>query len=79
MTGKLRSRREALSYGGALGLGALGTMFAGAGLLSSSSVAQAALSEDGLHVQPWFLQSFLDMREDVNEAAAEGKILRIIK
>ncbi len=35
-------------------------------------------NEEGLHVQPWFLNSFLDLAEDADEAAAEGKQLVII-
>ena len=32
-------------------------------------------TEGGLHTQPWFKNSFLDLAEDVEEAAAEGKQL----
>lgn len=35
-------------------------------------------NEEGLHVQPWFLVSFLDLREDLEEAAAKGKQLVIL-
>ncbi len=34
-------------------------------------------NEDGLHVQPWFLASFLDLREDMADAAAAGKQVAI--
>jgi thioredoxin-related protein len=34
-------------------------------------------NEEGMHVQPWFINTFLDIREDVSEAAAEGKQLVI--
>lgn len=34
--------------------------------------------EDGLHKQPWFLESFLDLGEDLEAAAAEGKRFAII-
>lgn len=34
---------------------------------------EPALGDNGLYVQPWFLQSFLDLREDLDEAAAKGK------
>ena len=33
--------------------------------------------EDGLHVQPWFHESFLDLSEDLKEAEANGKRLVI--
>ena len=35
-------------------------------------------NEEGVHVQPWFHDSFLDLAEDAEEAAAEGKQLVII-
>jgi thioredoxin-related protein len=34
--------------------------------------------ENGLHTQPWFANTFLDLREDVATAAAEGRNLVII-
>ncbi|NQV46612.1 MAG: thioredoxin fold domain-containing protein [Rhodospirillaceae bacterium] len=34
--------------------------------------------EDGMHVQSWFHESFLDLGEDLETAAAEGKRLVII-
>lgn len=33
------------------------------------------LADNGLHVQPWFLDSFLDLGDDLAEAGAEGKKL----
>lgn len=39
---------------------------------------EPALGEHGLYVQPWFLQSFLDLREDLEEAAQKGKRFAII-
>lgn len=33
----------------------------------------ATLNEGGLHVQPWFTDSFLILKEDVEDAHAEGK------
>jgi len=35
------------------------------------------VGEDGLHTQPWFLDSFLDLNEDLAEANAQGKRLVI--
>ncbi|WP_409363140.1 SoxW family protein [Bradyrhizobium liaoningense] len=43
-----------------------------------SAVAEPALGEDGLYHEPWFLQSFLDLREDLESAAAAGKRLAIM-
>lgn len=41
------------------------------------SIAPAAyatmLNEGGLHVQPWFTDSFLILKEDIEDAHAEGK------
>lgn len=42
------------------------------------AATEPMLNDDGLHVQPWFLQSFLEMREDLDEAAAAGKRLAVI-
>ncbi|MDX2288649.1 MAG: thioredoxin fold domain-containing protein [Hyphomicrobiaceae bacterium] len=51
-----------------------------AGLALASSLPPAParaddvkLTDDGLHFQPWFHSSFLDLREDHAEAAAAGK------
>ena len=38
----------------------------------------AVLSDDGLWVEPWALQSFLVLAEDRDEAAAEGKRLMVV-
>ncbi len=40
--------------------------------------AEPALGDDGLYHQPWFLNSFLDLREDLESAASEGKRLAIM-
>jgi thioredoxin-related protein len=39
---------------------------------------EPVISDDGLHTQPWFLNSFLDLREDLAETKAAGKRLAII-
>ena len=47
--------------------------------LVGSGIARAAeLGDDGLHKQPWFLQSFLTLADDVAEAEAAGKRLVVI-
>ncbi|MEG3618143.1 thioredoxin family protein [Magnetovibrio sp. PR-2] len=38
----------------------------------------AELGEDGLYVQPWIHDSFLDLNEDLAEAEADGKRLMIV-
>jgi len=39
---------------------------------------EPALGENGLYVQPWFLMSFLDLKEDLEDAAGKGKRFAII-
>lgn len=52
----------------------------GAALVAGLSAARAepALGDDGLYHEPWFLQSFLDLREDLDTVAASGKRLAIM-
>jgi thioredoxin-related protein len=38
----------------------------------------AELGDDGLHKEPWFRDTFKDLREDLGEANAEGKRLMLI-
>jgi thioredoxin-related protein len=48
--------------------------------LFGPALAQAfdpSLNDDGLHVQPWFSQSFLDLQDDLAEAKSTGKHLVI--
>ena len=40
--------------------------------------AETAIGDDGLYHEPWFLQSFLDLREDLESAASGGKRLAIM-
>lgn len=35
-------------------------------------------NEDGLYAQPWFVESFLDLRDDLGEAADAGKHLAVL-
>jgi thioredoxin-related protein len=44
-------------------------------LLLALPVAAAELGDDGLHKQPWMRDTFKDLREDLEEANAEGKRL----
>jgi thioredoxin-related protein len=46
--------------------------------LWAAGAAAAELGDNGLHIQPWFHSSFLEMPEDLAEAAAEGKDLLVI-
>ncbi|HYM29913.1 MAG TPA: thioredoxin family protein [Candidatus Cybelea sp.] len=36
------------------------------------------LGDDGLYVQPWFLQSFLDLRDDLSETSKAGRRLAVL-
>ncbi|WP_315784576.1 MULTISPECIES: thioredoxin family protein [unclassified Bradyrhizobium] len=40
--------------------------------------ADAVLGDDGLYHQAWFLNSFLDLREDLESAASGGKRLAVM-
>lgn len=44
----------------------------------SAARADAVLGDDGLYHEPWFLQSFLDLREDLESAASNRKRLAIM-
>lgn len=48
---------------------------AASGRHAHAETPEIPLNDDGLHVQPWFHQSFLDLKEDAEEAAAAGKNL----
>ena len=55
-----------------------------AGLLAAAlpglalATGEPELSDDGLYVQDWFLDSFLDLPEDLAEAAEEGRHFAIV-
>ena len=76
------TRRSLLGGFGALGgVSALGL----AGGLSSVPIRSAhakdpgyTIGDDGLYHQDWFVQSFLDLRDDIKEAADEGKHFAIL-
>jgi thioredoxin-related protein len=50
-----------------------GTAVAGLALRPAFAAAGAVLGEDGLYHQPWFLESFLELGDDLDAAAAQGK------
>lgn len=76
-SGSLRtlSRRRfnglAAASAGALALG-------GALAMPAAPGRAAPVGPDGLHIQPWFLQSFLILKEDLAEADNAGKRLAVI-
>lgn len=39
---------------------------------------EPTVNDEGLHTQPWFLVSFLDLREDIRESAKEGKQIVVL-
>jgi thioredoxin-related protein len=49
-----------------------------AGAVLGRSARAVVTDASGLPAQPWFLQSFLDLREDLEAAAAAGKRLVIL-
>lgn len=52
-------------------------VFAAPSLAKEKLLPMVEANEGGLHVQPWFHESFLDLREDMAEAAAAGKQVAI--
>ena len=50
-------------------------LFAVSAQAAGEKLPAPELADNGLHVQPWFLDSFLDIGEDLAEAGAEGKKL----
>ena len=46
--------------------------------LSIGAVQAAELGDDGLHDAPWIMETFKDLREDLADAQAEGKMLLVI-
>ena len=58
-----------------LGLPATGLMLIAALFLALPARGDGGpiLTEDGLYTESWFLQSFLDLRDDLEEATAAGK------
>ena len=51
-------------------LGAAATGLVG---LSGAAMAEPTLTDDGLYKEPWFLESFLDLADDLEEAHKAGK------
>lgn len=49
-----------------------------AALLLAPPVRAQGLGDDGLHRQPWFLDSFLELGDDLSSAAAEGRGLLVL-
>lgn len=45
---------------------------------SGLSARAAVVNDDGLHIQPWFMETFLDLAEDKAEAEADGKHFAVL-
>lgn len=67
------SRRQVLSAAGA---GLLVAKLPVA--LDAADKPEPQRNDDGLYTQPWFHESFLDLREDLTEAEKAGKSLAVI-
>lgn len=50
----------------------------GASALLGDDAIEPTLTDDGLYSQDWFLESFLDLNEDLDEASANGKRFAIM-
>ena len=48
------------------------------GIFATYLSMATTINEDGLHVQPWFTDSFLFLKEDVADAAADGKRVAVL-
>ena len=54
-------------------------MFAAAGAVAFGRAhAEPTLTADGLYTEPWFLESFLDLADDLEQAHKQGKRLVIM-
>ncbi len=72
-------RRKFLASSSALAGAALAGTGAVAPLVVPTPLrAEAVVNDDGLYTQPWFVESFLDLRDDVSEAASAGKRFAIL-
>ncbi len=63
------TRRNLLGAAGAFGLSAS---------RPGTASAEAVLGDDGIYRQPWFLESFLELEEDLRDAADAGKRLAVM-
>ncbi|MBM2576320.1 thioredoxin family protein [Jannaschia sp. Os4] len=54
------------------------TLIAAALAFAAAPVPAATVGDDGLHDAPWIRETFLDLREDLAEANAEGKRMLVV-
>lgn len=70
------NRRDLLTFGAMTG-GVLAAAQVPA-LAATASVADPEVADNGLFAQPWFLESFMELNDDLTSAADEGKFLAIL-
>jgi len=46
--------------------------------LAPAAARATRLNDDGLHTEDWFLESFLDLNQDIADAAAKGKRVAVV-
>ncbi len=56
----------------------LGAAASGAVMMSHARAEEPVLTDDGLYKQPWFLESFLDLPDDLEGAHRQGKRFAIM-
>ena len=62
-----------------LGAGAAAAMAALTNTVTNTArAADAVLTEDGLYREPWFIDSFLEIADDIDQAAKQGKRLAVM-
>lgn len=47
-------------------------------IAGASNAEKAEIGDNGLHIQSWFMESFLDIKEDHETASGNGKYLAVI-
>lgn len=75
LSGDRMLRRAFLQRAGAVSLAVGATALAGSGQVHASDVK---IAEDGLYIQDWFVESFLDLKDDLATAASEGRNFAVI-
>jgi thioredoxin-related protein len=68
---------RALTFVRMLALGLIGALSSWSPALADGKI-EPIMTDDGLYTQDWFLQSFLDLNEDLDDAKASGKRFAIM-
>lgn len=76
------TRRQLMGGAGAMALagtsGSLALTTLSPALIAKEKTAELTVGDDGLYHQDWFVESFLDLRDDIKEAAEAGKHFAIL-